>query len=277
MTAALALILLAGAPARAAEGGPVAGLTVDLGFLNEDIVVTAPRYKLPPERVIDPRINAILTRLLETRSQMRPSDVPGQQQNVALLFGQLTTLTGHTMSQRYTELGFLLTEGLAGARDPEIQRSLERIARSAVNPQMRAAALVSLAYTKEERFVSLFQETMRDPGVTVRLGAIESLIQVGAPSAQFLLADAAQNDASPTVKVMAAAAYWAGGNLAGREVLLTLAGNADWYTRADAIYNIGRLGGADEYRKLLDLMGREQDPVVKAELTSALMRLRRFK
>ncbi len=265
------------APALAADSGaPVAGLTVDLGFLNEDIVVTAPRYKIPPERVIDPKINAILVRLLEGRSELRPSDVPGQHE-VSQVFGELTTLTGHTMSQRYTELGFLLTEGLAGVRDPSVQSALERVARNAVNPQMRASAMVALAYTKDERFVALFQQMMRDPSVTVRLGALESIIQSGSPAAPTLLADLAQNDLSATVKIMAAAAYWEKGNLAGREILLGLTGNADWYTRANAVYHIGRLGGPDEYRKMLDLLGREQDPVVKAEVTSALMRLQRTK
>ncbi len=278
LSRALAVLLLQAATASAAGpgAGAPAGLTVDLGFINPDIVITAPRDRIPPERIIDPRINAILVRLLEQRSQLRPTDVPGQHE-VATVFGQLTTLTGHTMSQRYTELGFLLTEGLAGTRDPSIQSSLERVARRAVNPQMRASALVSLAYAKDERFVSLFQETLRDPSLTVRLGAVESLIVSSSPAAQFLLADAAANDASFTVKVMAAAAYWERGNPAGREILLRLAEDADWYVRADAIYNLGRLGGADEYRKLMDFLSREKDPVVRAELTLALMRLEKFK
>ena len=149
--------------------------------------------------------------------------------------------------------------------------------RSAKNPQMRAAAMVSLAYTKDARFVPLFQQALVDPNLTVRLGALESLIACEAPGAQFSVSDAANNDASFTVRVMAAAAYWEKWNPSGRDLLLTLAENPDWFVRADAIYNIGRLGGGPDYRKLLDLLGREENPIVRAELTLALIRLQKFK
>ena len=274
MTRLLALLLAAAGPVAAQ--GNAGNLTVDLDFMFPDITVTAPRTKVPPARVIDPRINALLLRLLEQKSELRPENA-GAQNTAAALFSELTTLTGHMMSMRYSELGFLLTEGLAGVDDFPIQNKLEAVARTGKNPQMRAAALVALGHTKSERFLPLFQEALRDQNLTVRLGALESLILSPSPSALFSLGDAAQNDPSYTVKVMAAAAYWERGNPAGREVLLRLAENADWYVRADAVYQLGRLGGADERRKLMDLLGREADPIVKAELTLALVRLEKYR
>lgn len=277
MTRLLAAALLLALPAFGADApGSAGNLTVDLDFLFKDIEVTAPRVKIPPQRVIDPRINALLLRLLEQKSGLRPEEA-GAQNTASALFAELTTLTGHMMSMRYSELGFLLTEGLAGVDDFSLQNRLETVARTGKNPQMRAAALVALGHTKNERFLPLFQEGLRDANLTVRLGALESLILSPSPSALFTLGDAAQNDPSTTVKVMAAAAYWEKGNPAGREVLLRLAENADWYARASAVSQLGRLGGADERRKLMDLLGRETDPIVRAELTLALVRLERFK
>lgn len=270
---AASLLALACVPARAETPG---NLTVDLDFLFKDIEVTAPRQKIPPARVIDPRINALLLRLLEQKSDLRPEEA-GAQNTAAVLFSELTTLTGHMMSMRYSELGFLLTEGLAGVEDFTIQNKLESISRTAKNPQMRAAALVALGHTKNERFVPLFQDLLRDTNLTVRLGALEALVLSGSQSASFSLGDAAQNDPSFTVKAMAAAAYWEKGNLSGREVLYRMTDERDWYARAEAVYNIGRLGRADDYRKLMNMLGREQDPIVRAELSLALIRLEKFK
>ncbi|MBI3297347.1 MAG: HEAT repeat domain-containing protein [Elusimicrobia bacterium] len=272
MTRLLALSLLL--PAMASQAAEP--LTVDMDFMLEPIVITAPRNKIPAARQIDPRINSLLLRLLQQRADLRPDQVAGQNAS-AEVFSELTTLTGHTMSMRYSELGFLLTEGLAGSQDFQIQSELERIVRSGKNPQMRAGAMVALAYTKDSRFLGLFQTAIRDPSLTVRLGALESLIIMDSSAAEFSIAEAAQGDASFTVKVMAAAAYWQRGNLAGREMLLLLAEHADWYVRANAIYQLGRLGRGDEYRRLLNLMDREKDLIVRAELTLALIRLERFK
>lgn len=265
---AVAALLLA--PASGSAGD----LSVDLGYLFEPIVITAPRRKIPQARVVDPRVNALLLRLLQQHSELRPE--AGSAQNTEV-FSELTTLTGHMMSLRYSELGFLLTEGLAGIQDFTIQNELAKVVRTGKNPQMRAAAMVSLAYTKDARFVPLFQEALLDKNLTVRLGALESLVVCEAPNAQFSVADAAHNDASYTAKVMAAAATWEKWNPIGREMLLALAENPDWYVRADAIYNIGRLGGGPDYRKLMDILGREENPIVRAELTLALIRLQKFK
>ena len=275
MRGALILALALSAPAaQAAEAASriSGGLTVDLGFMLDPIVITAPRTKLAPQRHIDERVNATLRRLLTQRSEVRPEDL-GVTNDASRVFGELATLTGHMLRLRYTELGFLLTEGLAGAKDFSLQNDLERVARSAPNPQLRASAMVALGYTKEERFVPLFTQMLREPDLTVRLGALEALVASGSPSAQFAIADAAQTDASMAVRIMAAGAYWKMGNLSGRELLLGFISHEDWYVRAHAVRYLGELGGSDEYRKLMDLLQTEQNPIVRSELTLALMRL----
>lgn len=269
-----AALLAASVPARAAESEArfAGGLTVDLGFVLDPIVIKAPRTKLPPQRYIDPRVNETLRRLLSDRSEVRPEDL-GATNDASRVFGELATLTGHMLRLRYTELGFLLTEGLAGAKDFSLQNELERVARSGKNPQMRAAAMVALGYTKDERFVPLFTQMLRETDLTVRLGALEALVVSESPSGQFAFADAAQSDASMAVRVDAAAAYWRTGNLSGREMLLSFSTHEDWFVRAAAVRRIGELGGEDEYRKLMDLLRTEENPVVRSELTLALMRL----
>ncbi|TBR26126.1 HEAT repeat domain-containing protein [bacterium] len=259
-------------------GGPglASSLTADLDFMLEPIVITAPREHIAQETLVDPRINALLLRLLEQKSALRPEEA-GSQNSAAALFAELTTLTGHMLSLRYSELGFLLTEGLAGVKDFGIQNRLEAVSRSGKNPPMRAAALVALGHAKDDRFFPLFQEALRDVSLTVRLGGLESVVLSASPAALFTLGDAAQNDPSFTVKGMAAAEYWQRGNLAGREALWRMTTETDWYARAEAVYHLGRLGGADEYRKLMDMLGRETDPIVRAELALALVRLGRFK
>jgi hypothetical protein len=47
--------------------------------------------------------------------------------------------------------------------------------------------------------------------------------------------------------------------------------------RAMATHYIGELGGAEEYRRLLQQINQESHPSVKAELVSALLKLQRFK
>ncbi|PCI37636.1 MAG: hypothetical protein COB53_06020 [Elusimicrobia bacterium] len=245
-----------------------------LGFILAPITVTAPRVDAPFG--ISSKINNVLLRLLESRSEVRPDDL-GVINDASRVFANLTTLTGHMMRLRYTELGFLLTEGLAGVKDFSLQSELQTVARTAKNPQMRAAALVSLGYTKEEQFVSLFRETINDQNLTVRLGAFEALVVSQSQQALFIVGDKAQNDQSLSVRVMAAAAYWKMGNPSGRNMLLEFAENEDWYVRAHAVSYLGELGDGQDYRYLLDRLSRDTDDIVRSELVLALMRLREKK
>ncbi len=267
----LAALLVSPLAARAADPLPV-NLSADAGLLFqlEPLTVTAPRVQ--QEDQIDPRINAHLMRLLKQRLDARPDTAASGDASLFNL-ARLSTVTGYSLKTRYTELGFLLTEGLAGTKDYQLQLELENAARLAKNVQTRAAALVALAYTKNMRYQTLFQGALNDPNVTVRFAALESLLILGDQSVQLQLGGAARNDQSVAVQIYAAAGMWRKGDSFGKEILLRFLDNQDWFARAMAAYYIGELGGGYEYRRLIQYLDRETDPSTRAEIATALMKL----
>lgn len=249
-----------------------------LDYLTEDdpLVVTVPRDRLPKGAVIDPQINHHLLRLLQQRQDARPSSQDALEASVGNL-NKLSTATGFKLKTRYTELGFLLTEGLAGTKDFQIASELEKVVRLGKNVQTRAAAMVALAYTRDRNYLGLFQGALQDPNVTVRFGALESLLLLNDGSIQFIIDSVARQDLSPAMRLYAAAGLWKMGDINGREILLRHYQDQDWFVRAMAVRYLGDMGRGDEYRKLMIQLSLEQHPLVKAELCSALLRLQRYK
>lgn len=242
----------------------------------EPLVITAPRLKIRQGVAIDPQINAQLLRLLRDQQDARPTPQDQLDASIGNLIN-LTTLDGYNLKTRYTQLGFLLTEGLAGTTAPDLAGELENTARQGANVQIRAAAMVALAYTHDLRYLGLFQGALLDQNITVRFGALESLLILGDPSVAMQVAGAARNDQSLPLQIYAAAGMWRMGDIFGREILLRLYQHQDWFVRAMATHYLGELGGADEYRKLQRELAAEAHPIVKAELCSALLRLQQFK
>jgi HEAT repeat protein len=259
------------APVRLASI-PVGNLVLDdeMAYELDPLVVTAPRVAAQVD-LIDPRINVQLVRLLKKKSE-RQDTTSQADGNVAVLY-QLTTLSGFNLQTRYTQLGYLLTEGLAGTTDYDIQSLLENTARQSKDVTMRAAALVTLAYTKDLRYQPLIMGAMIDPNITVRFAALESLLIMGDPSLEIQVGTMARGDASIPVQVYAAAAMWKMGDIFGRELLLRLYQNPDWLTRAMADHYLGEMGGSDEYLRLQRELDGEHDPGVKAEILTALVKL----
>jgi HEAT repeat protein len=257
------------APSAPAQSVASLGSDLSLGFLPA-LEITAPRVK--QEELIDPRINNHLLRLLKQRMDARPDTFASTDASLFNL-SRLSTVTGYSLKTRYTELGFLLTEGLAGTKDYQLQRELENAARLAKNVQTRAAALVALAYTKNMQYLTLFQGALNDPSVTVRFAALESLLILGDRSVELQLGGSARNDPSVAVQIYAAAGMWRMGDSFGKEILLRDLDHADWFPRAMAAYYIGEMGGGYEYRRLIQYLTRETDPSTRAEIATALMKL----
>lgn len=256
------------------ESKPVGGNLVmdqDMAFQLEPLVVTAPRIAAQVD-LIDPRINQQLLRLLQQRMDARPDSAAQLDASIGNL-NKLTTLTGYNLQTRYTELGFLLTEGLAGTTDYQLQSELEKVVRLGTNVQTRAAAMVALAYAKDMRYLSLFQNGLTDPNITIRFAALESLLAMGDPSVQLQVGTVARTDPSMPVRIYAAAAMWRMGDIFGREILLRLYQDPNWFVRAMSTHYLGEMGGADEYRRLQQVLGGEGDPAVRAELLVALVKL----
>lgn len=261
-----ALLALAAIPAAAADPSPSGG-----GFLLElePLTVTAPRAHVD---LIDPRINQHLLRLLQQRMEARPGTAEQLDASLSNL-ARLSTVLGYQLKTRYTELGFLLTEGLAGTKDFTMQNELQKAARLAKNVQTRAAALVALAYTKDMQYLTLFQSALNDPSVTVRFAALESLLVLGDRSIQLQLGGSARNDLSVPVQIYAAAGMWRMGDLFGKEILLRFLDHQDWFARAMAVYYIGEMGSGYEYRRIQRMLDSELDAAVKAEVATALVKL----
>jgi HEAT repeat protein len=251
---------------------PVGNLVLDdsMAYELDPLVVTAPRVAAQVD-LIDPRINSQLMRLLKKKSERQ--DATAQLDASLPTLYALTTLTGFNLQIRYTQLGYLLTEGLAGTTDYDIQNALENTARQSKDVQMRAAALVTLAYSKDLRYQPLIMGAMIDPSITVRFAALEALLIMGDPSLEIQVGTMARGDASLPVQIYAAAAMWKMGDIFGRELLLRLYQSPDWLTRAMADHYLGELGGSDEYLRLQRELDGEHDPGVKAEILAALVKL----
>jgi HEAT repeat protein len=242
-----------------------------MAFQLDPLVVTAPRVQAQVD-LIDPRINQQLQRLLTQQMDARPNSAAQLDSSIGNL-NRLTTLTGYNLKTRYTELGFLLTEGLAGTTDYSIQTQLENVVRQGTNVQTRAASLLALAYAKDMRYLTLIQGALVDPNPTLRFAAIESLLVMGDQSAELQLAGASRTDLSVPIQLYAAAGMWRMGDIFGRELLLRMYQNPDWLTRAMADHYLGEMGGGDEYRRLQRELDGEPDPAVKAEILDALVKL----
>ena len=256
------------------DSQPVGGNLVvddDMAFQLEPLVVTAPRVQAQVD-LIDPRINQHLLRLLQQRMDARPDTAAQLDASIGNL-NKLTTLTGYNLKTRYTELGFLLTEGLAGTSDYQLQAELEKVVRLGTNVQTRAAAMVSLAYAKDMRYLSLFQSGLSDVNLTIRFAALESLLAMGDSSVQLQIGNMARTDRSLPVQIYAAAAMWRMGDIFGREILLRLYQHQDWFVRAMTDHYLGEMGGGDDYRRLQRELDGEADPAVKAEILVALVKL----
>lgn len=247
---------------------------METAFQLEPLVITAPRVELGPTP-IDPQINANLVRLLQQRMDARPTPQDTLDASIGNL-NKLTTLDGYNLKVRYTELGFLLTEGLAGTTDFQLTSELQKVVRLGTNPQTRAAAMVALAYTHDIQYIPLFQSAMQDPNVTVRFGVLESLLINGDPSVELMVGNMARTDPSLPIQIYAAAGMWRMGDVFGREILLRLYQHPDWLVRAMSTHYLGELGKGDEYRRLMLQLTDETEPAVKAELASALLRLQHF-
>ncbi len=243
----------------------------------EPLVIKAPRTHITADMPIDPQINANLLRLLQGSMSARPDDVAASDPGMAELT-QLSTVDGYNLQMRYSELGFLLTEGLAGTTDFDLQTALQSAAGSASNVQIRAAALVALAYTKDTQYLPLFQQALSQTNnITVRFAGLESLLIEGDQSAEIQVSNAAHTDPSPAIQLYAAAGMWKMGDIFGQQLLQNNYQSQDWFTRAMSAHYMGVFGSGYEYRELLQQLSTETNPQVQAELCSALLRLQRFK
>ncbi len=238
----------------------------------EPLVVSAPRLRMNTFTSVDVRIDNFLTQLLEKVASMPPPDqqlLAPELQDV----NNLVTPAGFALKVRYSDLSFLLTEGLSGTRDLLLVQRLESFAKENPNPRIRALALISLAYSPAANNIFLYQSALRESDLAVRFGAVEALEAVGGSQVQGPLADTADRDGSMALRVYAAEALGRTGDPQGREFLLRYMGDQDWVIRAMAIRALGELGQAQDYYTISSRLNTETNDFVIAEACYAMLRL----
>lgn len=243
----------------------------------EPLIISAPRLKLSPNAVLDPQIDQNLLRLLQL-TNLRPNSQEQLDPSLTDL-ANLTTLDGYNLQTRYTQLGFLLTEGLAGTKDLTLQNTLQTIIQTGTNTQIQAAAMLALAYTEDSQFIALFQSMLQNASVTIRLTAMQSLYILANgnnPNINSILYTSAQSDASLAVKLYASHLAWKLGNVFGRETLLHHYQDADWFARAFSTHYLGERGQNDVYTLLKPQLYTETNPSVQVELCWALLKMKKY-
>lgn len=265
-------VAFCGLPPRAAAQGAAPPQPV---YELAPLVITAPRLKLPPQAVLNPNIDADLLELLQNHASERPTGANALDPSLQDL-ASLTTIDGYNLQTRYTQLGFLLTEGLAGAKRLDLQAALQNTAQSATNPQIQASAIVALAYTKDPQFLGIFQQALNpNSNLTARFAAIEALTLLGGDVAHQAVFNAAQSDPELILQIYAANALANFGDATtGKTILLSHYQDPDWLVRAMATHYLGLIGDQNTYQLLFLQLQTETQPVVLAELCSALIRLR---
>jgi HEAT repeat protein len=223
---------------------------------------------------VDVRIDNDLIRLLE---RLADEPLEGEQTLDPALqeIATIQTPTGFALRMRYSNLHFLLVEGLAGAKQFGLVQRLEAMVRQNPSVGVRAAALVALGYNKDPRNIPLLQQTLREDNLTMRFAAVEALEALGDPAVRPLLAAVAQGDRSQALRVYAAQALRRVGDPYGRQLLLQFTDSSNWALRAMAVRYLGELGEAEDYNRILMKLNNETNDFALAEESLALLRLSR--
>jgi len=188
-------------------------------FELDPLIVTAPRLRIPQTELVDSRINFQLLKIVQEKEDFRVTQEMIDQSTAYRDLNELVTPNGIRLKARYTVLGFLLTEGLAGTKDFQLKNELTRIAREGKNPDVRSFGLIALAYSKDRSHLGLFQNALRSEHVADRFAAVEAMEIWGYEEAISILVGVTKLDTSPFVRVFAAGAILRMGDLLGKDFL----------------------------------------------------------
>ncbi|MCX5787563.1 MAG: HEAT repeat domain-containing protein [Elusimicrobia bacterium] len=240
----------------------------------DPLIVTKPRLPIPATALIDTRINVNLLRLLQT-PDWRPTQDMQQNPSVQTL-NNLVSPAGFLLKIRYTELAFLLTEGLAGSSDLLLRQQILSVAHAGTNSTVRAAAIMALAYNQDQGDRGMFMEAINSQDFTLRFAAVEGLEVWGKEGAMEDIGNVSRLDPSMFLQVYAAGVLLRRGDASGRDTLIRHWDDPDWVVRSLAIRTLGKFGVAEDYPRILQALSNEHNNFVKAEMAGALMRLARL-
>ena len=249
----------------------------DVLFELEPLIVKAPRLNIKQGEPVDSRINYQLLRLLQEKPDLRISMDMENQSPAYKDLNFLVTPNGIRLKTRYTILGLLLTEGLAGANDFQITDELKRLARGdralQSGSRVKFFALIALAHNHDLSNLGLFQNALRSTVPSERFAAAEALSVWGLPDAISILLGVSKLDTSAVVKIFAAQTVLRLGEPMGKDVLISLLNSDDWVVRAMAMRYLGEMVNSSDYSRILAYFSMETKQLVQAEMCSALLRL----
>ncbi len=243
-------------------------------FELEPLVVTAPRARVSGSQLVPPQIDAELVGLLEKIATERPPEVVVLDPSLNEVI-KLVTPQGFGLYVRYTDISFLLTEGLAGTSNLTLVNRLENIARSSPNTPVRGSAFVALGHDNTRVDLSIFETSLRDPSIQVRFGVVEGLSAQRNPMVRGILAGVAQADRSLVVRLFAAQELGRRGDAQGVDILRRYLNDPDWVIRALATYGLGQLGDDADFERMMINLDRETEDHVVAENCLAVLRMSR--
>jgi len=238
----------------------------------EPLIIVPPRLRIPLSLQIAAEINNQLLNLIKNRLSGKLDPLDAEDPMIQDL-NAMQTPSGFALKTRYTELSYLVTEGLAGTTDGIMQGELERLASQDPNPLVRASAIISLAYTRDERFIYLIQNGLTHANPIVRFGSMEA-IEIGRYQAAIpSLISIANTDPCPAFQVYAMQVMARFGEPAAHNFLISQLTNPDWPARAMAFWYLGRFGEPQDFYAVLARLQVEDNPFVLAEIVIDLLRL----
>lgn len=222
----------------------------------------------------DPQISATLIDVLEHKDRLKVDLT--QVQGTPL--GEMLTVgspIGYILRTRYLNLGIPIADGLSRDPDPVFREKLVTLARWDSNPEVRSAALVTVAQAHKLEDYEIFTEALVYLNPAVRFGALEALLVWGHPEKTLpLLTAFIERDRDPILQVYAAGGLAKLGDRQGHDKLVQFLDSPSWLARAMAGRFLGEYGTDNDYAILVSRIGREQsNDFVLAEYCIAALKL----
>ncbi len=238
----------------------------------EPLIIVPPQLRIPASLQAAAQINSKLLQLMKNRLESKLDPIQ-EQDPVLSELNQMVTPTGFALKVRYSQLSYLLVEGLGGTNDPILQAEIRRMAAEEKNGLIRATALLAIAYKRDENDAYLFQDALNSRNATVRMGALEG-IEIGRfKSALPSVAAQSGSDESPAIQIYALQVLAKFGDPSARQILMSRINDPDWPARAMAYWTLGRYGSPEDYGIIQSRLATEQNPFVQAEIALASLRL----
>lgn len=238
----------------------------------EPLIIVPPQLRIPASLRIAAQINTELLRMIKDRLDV-PLDPLQAQDPVLQELNSMVTPSGFALKIRYSQLSYLVVEGVAGTRDPLLRAELQRLVTDATNPLVRANALIALAYSRDENDLYLIQDALSHKNAIVRMGAMEAMDVGRFRAAVPSLLSVANEDPSPALQMYALYMLSKFGNPTGHALLISRLNDQDWPARAMAYWYLGRYGEPEDYSMILARLATESNPFVQSEIALAVLRL----